>query len=223
MTEVSGSGKGLPRDPRAFAGRRINRPGTAPPAKRIGRTACWTPSGPPRCHDHSSIAPLLTGHHRRDDFLLFAARPARDARAEHRCSSLIEKEGSQSGQEPNRIDRGGRGGSQRSAEDCNGRAVVVLCAPPRSSALLCDLCGQCSCCCCYPASSRCAPWASLPAPHQAKGKQQHARNRRMHGGTGGSSAAQPGIDPPCPILPSFPCMLLSCRCQPPRGTVRVTE
>ena len=75
--------------------------------------------------------------------------------------------------------------------------------------------------CCCSASSRCAWCASLPVPHQAKGKQQHARNRRMHGGTGGSSSAQPGIDPRFPILPSFPCMLLSCRCQPPRGIVRV--
>jgi len=41
------------------------------------------------------------------------------------------------------------------------------------------------------------------------------------GGTGGSSAARSGIDPRFPILPSFPCILLTCRCQLPCGTVRV--
>ena len=50
------------------------------------------------------------------------------------ASPASRKKDASSWHEPNRIDRGGRGGSQRSAEDCHGRAVVVLCAPPRSSA-----------------------------------------------------------------------------------------
>ena len=61
------------------------------------------PSGPPRCHDHSGIAPLLTGLHRRDGIVLFPARPPRDARGAHRCQSRI-KRGGRSWYEPNCIE-----------------------------------------------------------------------------------------------------------------------
>ena len=109
------------------------------------------------------------------------------------------------------LDHGGHGGTRRNAED--GRSRVVLRAPPcppRSMRLLLLLPGQ--------LAMRASRIAARPASR--KGKQQHARNLRMHGGTRGSSAARSGIDPPFPILPLFPCILLSCRCQPPRGIIR---